>query len=67
MNNTDEKNPKNSEPKTPDQDSENGVQKTPEDAVKEPAAAPVPAQDDIEPPLEATVGGDDLVTPTEEK
>ena len=64
MNQTDEKKPVPDAPQTPNQDSDNGVQKTPEDAVKEPLT-PVPAIDEINPPLEATLGGDDLVTPQE--
>ncbi len=66
MNNTDEKNPKNNEPKTPDQDSDTSVQKSPEDSIKEPQE-PVPAVDEINPPLEATLGGDDVVAPKEKK
>lgn len=64
MNNADEKNPRHEEPKTADQGSDNGVRKTPEDAVKEPQE-PVPATDEINPPLEATLGGDDVVIPME--
>lgn len=68
MNNTDEKKPLDNEPKTPDTDSDNGVQKTPEEAVKEPEPlTPVPAVDEINPPLEATLGSDDVATPTEKK
>jgi len=40
--------------------------RTPEDAVKEPLI-PVPAIDEINPPLEATLGGGDVVTPQEKK
>lgn len=43
------------------QDDDN-IERTPEDAVKEPLT-PVPAIDEINPPLEATLGGDDLVIP----
>ena len=64
MNNTDEKKPQHEEPKTPDPGSDNNVEKTPEDAVKEPQE-PVPAVDEITPPLEATLGGDDVVIPME--
>jgi hypothetical protein len=72
MNNTDDKKPNNFEPQTPDQSSDNGVQKTPEDAIKEPTTKPeldepVPAQDEILPPLKDTLGGDDVVTPMEKK
>lgn len=42
------------------------VVKTPEDAVKEPLT-PVPAIDEINPPLEAKLGGDDVVIPQEKK
>lgn len=66
MNHSDEKNSKDNVVQTPDQSSDNGVQRTPEDAVKEPLT-PVPAIDEINPPLEATLGGDDVVTPTEKK
>ena len=66
MNNSDDKNPKDKAPQTSDQSSDNGALKTPEDAVKEPLT-PVPAIDEINPPLEATLGGDDVVTPTEKK
>ena len=35
-----------------------------DEVIKEPLT-PVPAQDEINPPLEATLGGDDVVTPME--
>lgn len=66
MNTAVENDPKDNLPKTPDKSSDNGVQRTPEDAVKEPLT-PVPAIDEINPPLSATLGGDDVVTPTENK
>ena len=66
MNNTDEKIPAGNEAKTPDIESNNDVKQTPVDAVKEPQE-PVPAVDEINPPLEATLGGDDVATPTEKK
>lgn len=44
-------------------ENQDDIKKTPEDAVKEPLK-PVPAIDEINPPLEATLGGDDLVIPT---
>jgi len=64
MNTSVEKTPRGNEPQTPHEKSDDGVRKTPEDAVKEPLT-PVPAIDEINPPLEATLGGDDVVTPTE--
>ena len=42
------------------------IEKTPEDAVKEPLT-PVPAIDEINPPLKDTLGGDDLVIPLDKK
>lgn len=66
MNNSVEKDPKNNAPQSPDKSSDNGLPRTPEDAVKEPLT-PVPAIDEINPPLEATLGGDDVVTPMEKK
>lgn len=42
------------------------VKKTPTEAIKEPLT-PVPAVDEINPPLEATLGGDDVVIPLEKK
>ena len=66
MNNQVEKNPKDIAPQTPHKTPDQEVRKTPEDAVKEPLT-PVPAIDEINPPLEATLGGDDVVTPTEKK
>lgn len=66
MNNHVEKNPNDNAPQMPHENSDDGVRKTPEDAVKEPLT-PVPAIDEINPPLEATLGGDDVVTPMEKK
>ena len=67
MNTSVENVPKDNAPQTPHLNSDDGVRKTPEDAVKEPLT-PVPAIDEINPPLEATLGGgDDVVTPTEKK
>ncbi len=66
MNTSIEKAPQDNAPQTPQENSDDGVRKTPEDAVKEPLT-PVPAIDEINPPLEATLGGDDVVTPTEKK
>lgn len=40
--------------------------RTPDDAIKEPLT-PVPAIDEINPPLEDTLGGDDLVIPMEKE
>lgn len=65
MNYLNEKKPSVVVPKTPAQLPDKTIQKTPEEAVKQPVTEPVPAQDDISPPLEATLGGDDLVTPME--
>ncbi len=48
--------------KIPPVEKPHDVVKTPEDAVKEPLT-PVPVIDDIKPPLEATLGGDDLLVP----
>jgi len=42
------------------------VKKTPEHAVIEPSPK-VPAVDEINPPLEATLGGDDVVVTSEKK
>lgn len=42
------------------------TERTPDDAVKEPLI-PVPAIDDINPPLKVTLGGDDLVIPLDKK
>ena len=50
---------------TPDpkpQNDDDGKNKTPDNAVKEPLT-PVPAEDEINPPLSATLGGDDVVLP----
>lgn len=50
---------------TPDpkpQNDDDDKNKTPDNAVKEPLT-PVPAQDEINPPLSATLGGDDVVLP----
>lgn len=47
-------------------DKDDTIMKTPEDAVKEPLI-PVPAIDEINPPLQATLGGDDLVIPLEKE
>jgi hypothetical protein len=55
------------EPKPSDRDDDsdkNKKNKTPEDAVKEPLV-PVPAQDEINPPLSATLGG--VVMPVKKK
>lgn len=65
MNYLNEKKPTVVEPKAPAENPDNDIRKTPEDAIKEPVTEPVPAQDDISPPLEATLGGDDVVTPLE--
>ena len=42
------------------------TERTPDDAVKEPLT-PVPAIDDINPPLKVTLGGGDLVIPLDKK
>ena len=58
-------NQKNADMDRVDKDDE-AIEKTPEDAVKEPLT-PVPAIDEINPPLKATLGGDDLVIPLDKK
>ena len=50
----------------PGDNPDDNTEKTPDDAVKEPLT-PVPAIDDINPPLEVTLGGDDLVIPLDKK
>jgi|GEM_PF-2206694 len=55
-------NQKNAEMDASEKHDDDAIEKTPEDAVKEPLT-PVPAIDDINPPLKATLGGDDLVIP----
>ena len=50
-------------PKDKDTDRDDDTQAS-DEAIKEPLT-PVPAQDEINPPLEATLGGDDVVIPME--
>ena len=50
----------------PGDDPDDSPENTPDDAVKEPLI-PVPAIDDINPPLKVTLGGDDLVIPLDKK
>lgn len=54
-----------SDPKKKNSDTDNNDDtQVSDEAVKEPLT-PVPAQDEINPPLEATLGGDDVITPME--
>lgn len=61
--------PPEQKPNGPDRDDDDhndNTNKTPEDAVKEPLT-PIPVQDQINPPLSATLGGDDVVIPLDKK
>lgn len=59
-------NKKNAEMDPVKKHDDDAIERTPEDAVKEPLT-PVPAIDEINPPLKATLGGDDLVIPLDKK
>ncbi len=64
--NSDIGNEKNAEMDPGEKHDDDNIEKTPEDAVKEPLT-PVPVVDKINPPLKATLGGDDLVIPLDKK